>query len=513
MSFSARTRLLAPPCALWLFAGCASLPAEIPRVRSQAFSPANDSPIGHLVGPALVGHPGLSGFRAIDDGGEGLAARAALADLAGRSIDVQTFLWPGDRVGDILWQRLIRAADRGVRVRLLIDDIELDGEGLALLAHPNIEVRVFNPFAARHFGRMVELIRRFDILDHRMHNKLFIVDNEALIIGGRNVADDYFGLSAQRDFRDLDLLVVGPIVPTASQAFDEYWNCGWSYPAASLLRLPPREQLRRARAYEATLDAAVATSPLRIDADPRPAALRIERLRDGLVFGQGTLRWDNPDQRVGEPVGETPSPPLAAMRELTAGARREIVIESAYFAPDPDLRSLREARLRGVAITLLTNSLATTNHVAVHTSYARLRPSLLRSGVGLFELRPDAALRRRFIADPSSTAAFGLHTKVAVFDGEIVATGSFNFDARSAFLNTEIILVARCPALARSVLALLAPDFDPANSWRLSLGRAGGVEWEIGEGARAHTTGFEPASLGRKVKALLLSLLPIDGET
>lgn len=490
---------------LALAAGCATLPPYVQRTPSYALPAPVDGELTRLLRPLSGLHPGETGFLPLSDGREALACRIALADLASSSIDVQTFLWPGDRVGAALWQHLTRAADRGVRVRILVDDNGRHDGNLLALAHPNIEVRFFNPWAARRLGRVLELLRRFDVLDHRMHNKLFIVDDAALLVGGRNVAAEYFGLSDGYNFRDLELLVVGAVLGEASAAFDDYWNSRWAYPASSLAPRP--SAAAGAIGGQAAVEAGVRGE------EARAAVARFQRLRDGMMWGRGDLLWDLPDDKITAADGEARSPPLHAMRELMAGARRGIVIEAAYFAPDPELSGLREARLRGVSVALLTNSLATTNHVSVHAAYAPLRPSLLRYGVDLYELRPDAAMRSRFVTEPSPRARLGLHTKVAVFDGETVATGSFNLDPRSASLNTEVILVARCPALARAVLSLLAPDFGPANAWRLGVGPRGGVVWHLAEGTHDRVTGFEPAGLVRKVELLLLSLLPLRDQT
>jgi putative cardiolipin synthase len=499
--------------AVALLAGCAASPPPIARPSSRAFTDTDGTQLGRLCAPAVADHAGASGFLPLDDGREGMDARIALSDLAERSIDIQTFVWADDAVAGLLWQHLVRAAERGVRVRILVDGFGLRDGRLAALTHENVEVRVFNPSPHGRLGRLVELLSRFDLLNHRMHNKMLLVDGQVIIVGGRNVADEYFGVSRRRNVRDLDLLGIGPVVAQGAQAFDSYWSSEWSTPTTEIGGPSLRDREREARAWEASLPLRVAAWPWPLDDGIATAAARVRAMRDALCWGPAQLYWDEPERKVGDFSNSDESLPLAALRVLTDGAVSELVIEASYFVPHPDLLGLREARARGVDVALLTNSLASTDHVAVHAAYARSRFALLRLGVRLYEARPDAAAKLRYVAPAVRAAPFGLHAKAAVFDRSVVAIGSFNLDPRSAHLDTEVLLVVRCPSLAQWVLRLLARDFADDSTWRVTPTSHDGVAFIIRQGDRYRVSGFEPASLGRTIQELLLLLLPIGGLT
>jgi putative cardiolipin synthase len=489
-------------------AGCAALPKVVDRPQSRALDDTDSTALGRLYWDAETSHAGESGFVLLEDGRRSATARVALIDIAERTIDVQTFTWNRDVIGRVFWSRLFRAAERGVRVRVLVDDLEMDDGHFGPPTPANFEVRVFNPFAQRKLFRFLELLRRFATLNRRMHNKLFIVDNQVAFVGGRNVGDEYFGLARSYNFRDLDVMAVGPVVAQASNAFDEYWNSPWAFPVSAFEKISPAETARRKERMHAALMESTLQYPYPLDLPPAEIFSLLGALRDELCWGAGEVLWDPPSKLLARHDGD--GPPGLKMLELGGQARREVVIESAYFVPRLDLLGIRAIARRGVDVHILTNSLDSTDRVTVHAGYQRVRRSLIDSGVKLHELRPDAAIRRLHIFSPSRDSRLGLHAKVAIFDRETLLIGSLNLDPRSHYLDTEVVLVAHCPRLAERAFALVAPDFDPGNSYFVTVGPNGGLEWIDRESGSLHRSGFEPHVFLRKLEVILLALLPID---
>jgi putative cardiolipin synthase len=478
-------------------AACGALsPGE--RRPTYALSSTGDTALGQLLAERIAEHPGESGVAVLNTGRESLVARLALCDAAERSIDVQTFIWSGDTAGRVVWDALRRAADRGVRVRIVVDDMELGGRDIDALQYPNIEVRIINPFVARKSGRTLELVGRLTQLNHRMHNKLFIVDNQAAFVGGRNLADGYFGLGRSYNFRDLDVLVVGTAVAQTSRAFDDYWNSPKAYPNRALGNASAEKRAQLMRQLAARVDESLRAYPY-----PR---IGVRELFDDLCWGTARVVWDDPARLSGRGQRGGPS---EAVAELARAAQREVVVENAYFVPDRSLTLVSDLARRQVALRVLTNSLASTDLVPVHAHYATVRKPMLELGAQLYELRPDADLRRRYVA--SGNGRLGLHAKAAVFDRRTVVVGSFNLDPRSRSLNTEVVLIADNPCLGRRILAAMVPDFQPENSWTLFLGPEGGVVWRERTKGIEHDTGFQPGGAWRHIKDVLLVLLPVRG--
>lgn len=498
--------------ALVAVAACAHLPPR-DAVVSLAIPAEPGTRLGTLYAAAAAQHGGQSGFLVLDRGEQAWLARAAVIDLADRSIDAQYFDWQGDRVGKLLIDKVLHAADRGVRVRLLIDDLHTHGRGNALLAldaHPNIEVRVFNPFVSRA-GRTLEWLRRFSNVNHRMHNKMLIVDGQALVFGGRNIADSYFGLDDQLDFRDLDMLAVGDVVPQAGRAFDAYWNSQWAFPIHALERKPPTTAQLAELTNKVRQDLATtyAQFPYRTTATPQEIMQRLDERTAILEWAPAELVYDAPGKMAGT-QRTAASAAFGRGLALARGAQQEIVAEAAYYVPPKDLSQIRALRQRGVALHLLTNSLASTDLVPVHSAYARSRRKVVALGVELRELNAWASARAVYIARPERRTTLSLHAKVAVIDRATVFLGSVNLDPRSTYLNTEVAVAIASPALAAQVLAVLERDFADANSWRVVLDEDHGLRWHGVRDGVPQCRHQEPdASTGRRVKASMLALLPI----
>ena len=516
-----------------LLAGCTTLPRDYPRTVSTALADTQQTRLGRWAAPLLAGHPGLSGVHPLRTGMDAFLARMALADLAERSLDMQYFIWEADTTGRLLADRLVRAADRGVRVRLLLDDLHaagLDGALGALDQHPNVEVRVFSPFGLRD-ARTLDLLSSFGRLNRRMHNKSFTADNQVAVVGGRNVADEYFNAGADIAFRDLDLLAVGPVVPQVSAAFDEYWNSEFAVPVAVVTgegATPDEIKERRAALARHTEEARGSAYGKALVETDMAAALTAGSLP--FFWAPAQAVFDRPGKAGTDPDDRTThlGPQL---RRVVEGATTEVILVSPYFVPrEEGVAFLSGLRRRGVRVVVLTNSLASTDLPVVHAGYAPYREDLLRAGVELYELKPTAFERgRRKREDGPEREALGgssqagLHAKTFAVDRRVMFVGSFNLDPRSALLNTEMGILVESPALTESMAGALVQGL-PDQAFRLELrpvpGAAGGpdaagstLHWVTREGGEEVRFDAEPfAGLWLRLKVWFLSLLPIEGQ-
>ena len=458
-----------------LLGGCTSLPKDYPRTTSVAYPDHASTAIGRYIDKASVQHLGKSGFAITRYGRNAFTARVAATELAEKTLDLQYYIWEPDATGRLLAERLLRAADRGVRVRVLLDDMNFQGRDAVLAsldAHPNIQIRIFNPFARRG-ARGLDFLTDFKRVNHRMHNKMLVMDNTLAIVGGRNIGDHYFGVHTEANFRDLDITAAGPVVREVSAVFDHFFNGDWAVPISVLMdHTYGREDLQAARA---TLREHIAAEPYPYPIDEDTAGLKstLEAEIDDLVWAPGRIVWEDPAQIVA--TGGT-SQMLEALHRRLGRLETELLIESPYFVPrDRGIRRAKELHDRGVRIRVLTNSLASNDVLAAHAGYAGRRKQVLESGVELYELRADAGAIRKRIADFGAKAA--LHAKVIVFDREDVFVGSFNLDPRSADINTEAGLYVESPELAAEVIAWMDEGVLPINSYRVLLDANGDLQW------------------------------------
>lgn len=500
-------------------AGCTSALPPLPDRPAQSVRVAGpDSPLAQAR-PAHAAEAGHSGLVLLGDPAQALAARVQLARQAQRGLDIQVYIWRPDASGRLLMRELWRAAARGVRVRLLLDDNGSDGLDdwlLALDAHPEIEVRLFNPFAQRRF-KALGYLTDFERLNRRMHNKSFTADGLATVVGGRNVADVYYGADASTVFADLDVLAFGPAALETARHFDAFWNSARAYPLAGLLE--PGEPAVLERLREELTDPSGA---------PEVAALHARLARTpwlaAAAANSAPLQWapvqvlsDAPDKPARHPqaaaTGSRITEPILAW---IAGTRSTLDLVSPYFVPgDAGVQGLVELARRGVKVRVVTNSLAATDVMAVHAGYARHRRALLAAGVALHELKSRPTAAGGAEAPPwrtrlGSSSATSLHGKVFLADGERLFVGSFNLDPRSAHLNTEMGLAIVSPALHRTLGAGIDRDLLSA-TYRLSLAADGQLQWEEqgADGPIVHRT--EPgAGWMRRVGAQILSWLPIE---
>jgi putative cardiolipin synthase len=486
------------------------LPTLDGRSVSAALRDTSDTGIGRSVASPVAAHAGQAGIYVLSNGRDAFATRLLLAARAERSLDVQYYIWRGDRTGTLLFDELRAAADRGVRVRLLLDDnntADLDSWLAALDSHELIEVRLFNPFVLRRF-RIIGYLSDFFRLNRRMHNKSFTADNQATIIGGRNVGDEYFDAAADTPaFVDLDALAIGAVVRDVSSDFDRYWASASAYPAERLL--PPAgpgalDELRAAAAA--------------IEREPAAAnyfgTLRSSAVVAGLV--EGTLPFEWAPTRI---VSDDPAKGLGLapreqlfreqLFEIIGSPERELELVSPYFVPtDAGVDSIVDLADRKVRVRILVNSLAATDVTAVHSGYARHRKPLLESGIAIYEMRLVAPSIRP--AGWLGSDATSLHAKTFAVDRARVFIGSFNFDPRSANLNTELGFVIESPVLANRV-ATFFDETVPEVAYEVQLSAAGELYWtEREEGAIVQYDDEPGASFLRQAAVWVLALLPIE---
>ncbi len=445
----------------FLLNGCAILPENVERNQSFAYRDTDDTFLGRGTKDLLADHPGTSGYMLLGNGLDAFVARAVLAQEAERSIDTQYYMIHDDVVGSLFIDQLYKAAERGVRVRLLLDDIDQEGRdtGAAILdSHPNVEVRIFNPFS-RNTGRTRQFITGFGKQTRRAHNKSFTVDNKATILGGRNIGDEYFEADPELGFVDLDVLSVGPIAGEVSTSFDQYWNSELSYPILSLLKAPPStEEIEQRKKIFDDFIMQQADSKYVKHLRNSELAKRIRQQREEYQWGVGEVVADDPEKLTHD-VAETKYRLSEKLAPYMAGVQKELIIFSPYFVPGKSgVAFLQQLRDRGVQVKILTNSLASTDVSIVHAGYSRYRKDLLRMGVSLYELNRNLSREERKALKEGSIgqSKSSLHAKCFILDRDTAFIGSLNLDARSVVQNTEIGVVFKSPVIAENI----ASGFD-----------------------------------------------------
>jgi putative cardiolipin synthase len=447
------------------------------------------------------------------DNSDSLRWRLMLADLATRSIDVQYYLWDRDETGRLLMQHLLRAADRGVRVRILVDDVFLlrSDKTIALLdGHPNLEVSIFNPWQRRGSmaQRALEFLGRAETLNRRMHNKLFVADNRVAIVGGRNIGNAYFGLSDGYNFRDLELVGAGPVVEDISESFDLYWNNPWAT-RGSAFAGPDYDPAELDPLREELSEGLAGSIKLRRSGVDRQQLWPsyVKRLAAAPCSAQSWVVYDDPPVSTADDEGVRK---VEKLRDLNPGIRHDLLIASAYFVPTHELlESLSEMAARGVRVRVLTNSLASTNHTLVNSGYSPWRRTLLEAGIELYEYRANPEMTDEVLATGTRGKSVTLHTKAFVIDREMVYVGSLNMDPRSLHINTEMGLLIEDRQLAVKIAHELEQDMAPENAWRVSMSDDGQMQWESNAGVRH----LQPARhFGQRIADFIFGLLPIKDQ-
>lgn len=470
------------------------------------------TPLDDLVAPLMQARLEQSGLLLLSDNLDAFATRALTARNAGRSLDLQYYIWKDDLTGRLLINEIVQAADRGVRVRLLLDDINAQGTDDTLVvldAHPNIAVRLFNPSRSREgaLRRGIEMMLRAFSATRRMHNKAWIADGRLAVIGGRNIGDAYFDASRGSNFRDLDVLLMGAAVAPTEAVFDQFWNSGAAIPIAAL-RGPHGGGLARVRDEIARLPAAQEARPY------------LERVAENstvreMLSRADAIHWTREARVVSDPpekaqgVGQEDWL-MHAIQPALLAAKSNLEIISPYFIPgEAGTARLLDMVRAGVKISILTNSLAATDVAAVHGAYARYRKPLVEGGVRLFELKP--------YDDRSDTSLFGssgasLHTKAFTVDGRIAFVGSMNFDPRSISLNAEMGILFGHEGLIGEIRTIFAKETSPEASYRLRI-QDGAITWQDGAKGSGQTLRTEPdAGFWQRIAATIIGLLPIESQ-
>jgi cardiolipin synthase C len=546
--------------ALLLSAGCTTLPpgAGQPRTPSSALEPSVENTLGKAFVPLAKSHGGDSGFRMLSAGIDGLTARVEMIDAAQRSLDIQTYIFRADVSGDVIARALLRAAERGVRVRVLTDDGESipgDERILALAAKPGIEFRLFNPL--RYRGHL-KLLRGADWLfeegrlDYRMHNKLMVADNAVAIIGGRNIGDQYFQIDPESQFGDDDVVVAGPIVQRLSAVFDQFWNSDLAIPAPAVDQRHTSDKAlsdyramlakdgdqagakHAASAPSAAVTPSVASAPGAAGtpdaastpnvastpgADRRPF-LDIASGRTPLIWSPMQLVYDSPDKKDVD-KGNSPGRLIyKGLAEQASAVKTELLMVTPYFIPSPDeLRLLKGERDRNARVRILTNSLAAAPNVEAHSGYIHYRVGLLQQGVELYEVRALLGNTRGSGQTKaiSRHGNYGLHAKLFVFDRKVAFVGSMNFDQRSKHLNTEIGVLISSPELSNELAARFEALTQLENAYTVTLdkGESGKprLVWKTKEDGKVIEYRKEPArNEWQLLKVKFLSVIPLDRE-
>jgi putative cardiolipin synthase len=512
--FSALSRLanLLPIAATLVLAACSSLPTEVQRLPSHTLSDTSSTRLGRDIQPLAESHPGLSGFHVLNDGVDAFATRLRIIRAAEKSIDAQYYIWHTDLTGNVMYNQLLQAADRGVRVRILLDDLDTAGKDdmLQLIdAHPNVEVRLYNPFANRGFraGDFLGDTRR---INHRMHTKTLTVDNQVTVFGGRNIGDEYFAAAKEVGFSDMDALATGPIVSEVSSQFDEFWNSEWVYPVTAFPRDEPItdaqvEEFRQLsdEHLDEAKDSEYADVIRDLDSLAQTSFAELD-----MSWSEWLLAYDPPSNVEAEEI----SAELNLAPKLKQGMDRtetELDIVSPYFVPGEDFtRYLTDKAKGGVRVRILTNSLESNDVAMVHAGYMRYREELVAGGVELYEFKAvrSRALDEKMDTNKIDAERASLHAKFFGFDRRFLFIGSFNLDARSKVLNTELGAYFESPDHARR----LAEIFDQQImfvAYRVQLDDDGDLEWiTLDENGQERRVDHEPdTTFWKRFKARTLS--------
>ena len=493
--------------ALAMVSGCATVSFDEPKSESTYLTDTAQTELGQWSTRWVDSNGGASGFYPLAGGMDALAARLGLAERAEKSIDLQYFLMKGDKAGLVIAKSLLIAADRGVRVRFLLDDIftsASDRKLVLLNEHPNIEVRLFNPLS-RSGITWLNFMSDFGRANRRMHNKSFSVDNAVSIIGGRNIGEEYFDLQDGAVFVDFDVLAFGPIVSEISESFDDFWNHSHALPVEYVAKPNKNESLA---SYRATTG-----QDLRVLYDDVYAgAFRNDLLQDiftesrSLFPASAKVIADSPDKLKAK-VGPEHQLLLNELRELFLGAEHELLFVSPYYVPlDSGVQFARDAISRGIEVIMVTNSLASNNHIAVHSGYSKYRREVIRAGMQLYEIRANAG--RSMAGNEEVGEQMTLHTKLFIVDRRYLVVGSPNMDPRSLEINAEKGLIIDSEPLARGIAERI-DELLPDIAYRVVENESGKLEWQGRVDGRDVVETTEPlANRWRRFKAWFMKIVP-----
>jgi len=461
--------------AVAVLSSCATVQLDGPKTHSEKMINTANTALGHDVARWLQAHDGLSGFYPLSQGMDAMGVRLQLAERAEKSIDLQYFLLKNDTAGAAVIKSLLKAADRGVRVRCLLDDIFTKAPDRTLLLldqHPNVEVRVFNPISRRGIWSL-NFLTSFKQANRRMHNKSFTVDNQASVVGGRNIANEYFQLNDDSLFEDFEVLAVGPIVNDVSDSFDRYWNHSHAVPIDDFVSNKKNEELETVRAenverleniYDKVYQRAMESQLLQdLFAERQP-----------LIPAEARVLSDSPDKLINE-ISEEHMELANDLSEVLLSAEKEVIIITPYYVPrDRGVELLRSLTEKGLRVVIVTNSLASNNHVPVHSGYAKYRLDVIRAGAELYEIRANAG--RDMSSNDADPESLTLHSKVFLFDRRYLFVGSLNLDPRSIEINAEMGLLIDSNEFASGMAVAIEEKLAVA-AYRVVENERGKLEW------------------------------------
>jgi cardiolipin synthase C len=505
---------------VFLINGCATLPEHVDKPSSYAFTDTNSTLLGTIRRDEMKAHPGQSGFLLLGDGHDAFVARALLANFAERSIDVQYYLYHSDLVARLFSYQLLKAADRGVRVRLLVDDMDIEDRDLRVAemdSHPNLEVRIFNPFS-RKTGRTSQFVTRMGTVTRRMHNKSFTVDNQVTILGGRNMGNEYFEADPDLAFSDLDVVAIGPAAKEVSTAFDLYWNSELAYPASVLTsETPSPEEIKQMRKKLSEYVADQADSEYLKALRDSDLANAIRGHNVHFQWGKAVVLYDQPEKLTHD-FDETEYHLAPKITPYFKAVQEELIIFSPYFVPGKKGTAfLAQLSRRGVRVRILTNSLASNDVGIVHAGYSKYRKDLLRAGIELYELNKKLTRKqRKDKKGKGGSSKASLHAKSFVFDRQKVFIGSLNLDPRAVLHNTEIGVVLESTKIATGMSDWFDQNIEKI-AFRLELMKnENGTEQLLWHGVvdgKRHTFDVDPyTGFWRRFGIGFMSILPIESQ-
>jgi len=458
-----------------------------------------------------------SGFYLLSDNTDAFVARFALATIAEKTLDIQYYIIHNDASGQYLAYAILSAADRGVHVRILVDDINLSGRDSnfkMLSQHKNIEIRIFNPLSSRDWFRSIELLINLDRAGRRMHNKAFIADNTSAIIGGRNIGDEYFDARNNLNFVDLDLLTVGPIVTDITKSFNDYWESYWATPIEQLskVRVVQKQLIKLRRNLKDKWHHAKNTDYFQ-SLKHSSFAQKITNKQIDFIWAEASLFYDRPE-KISKDAAEPTTHIGPQVMPYFNRAKDELIIATPYFVPgNRGVLWFKDKQKNGTNVKILTNSLAATDVIAVHAGYKKYRNQLVASNINMFELKPTAQAaqsKTNKLIEGSRHAS--LHAKYMVVDQQYVFVGSANIDPRSECLNTEIGIMVNSPELAKKTIALFNKSSSLESSYQLQINKADNkMVWLTNEKGNEFRYYQEPkASFIKKIAVFIISLLPVE---
>jgi cardiolipin synthase C len=474
-------------CAVLFFVGCKKETKPIVNFYDHcaAIVDKDTSTIESYLKGVLPSSGVQSGAYVLEDGDGSMIARAWLTQHASKSIDIQYFIFSVDNVGLIACDYLVRAADRGVKVRILVDDMMVDadeGDLMVMDAHPNIDIKIYNPGAnlgKNLYAKVSKVVTDFRGINQRMHNKIFLADDQAVITGGRNIADEYFDYDHEYNFRDRDIFLIGAVCSAIKKSFEQFWNHPLSTPVVKIFPVTAAVKYDLSlydKLHQYACDTANYWTQIRTRVANIPLAFQsLVKNNEITITDRITYVSDDPGKNDGSHGLEGSGKSTEALITLVKSAKKSIDIQSPYLITTAETRALFAAAIkRGVKVRILTNSLASTDNLEAFSGYQRDRKNLLEIGIKIYEFRPDAECKLRLMTGalrdrPEYTPIFGLHAKSMTIDGNITVVGTFNLDPRSIHLNTECLTIIHNQKLTQQVQVGFDDEFGPENAWEPTL--------------------------------------------